>query len=321
VQIFRETYPTAETNILQDNIDQIDNDNTLRSMFSGDSFPTNPAPMVGQPCYRTDLKKLFVYTADGWVEIMGKPIYDPRSISADAFHMDNMTEGANTKIMTSAERDKLNNAVTGPASSIDGGIAVFDGTDGKAIKDAGFEPIKGPESSTSGNVAIYDGTTGKVLKDGGITSNVWDVIIEDQKPQGTGGGTFTKGAWQTRDLNTLVFNHNSLASLSNNRFTLPAGTYCIDWDAPAHRVNRHKTRLYNYTNSTVVAYGTNEYATAAVDEHGTASRSCGTTVITITDSTAFIIQHYSEASYSAGFGEASRFGTEVYTRVRIKKIA
>ena len=140
VQIFRETRPTAQTNILQDNIEQIDNDNTLRSMFSGDSFPTNPAPMVGQPCYRTDLKKLFVYTADGWVEIMGKPIYDPRSISADVFHMDNMTEGANTKIMTSAERDKLNNAVTGPASSIDGEIALFNGTSGKALKNSGLTP-------------------------------------------------------------------------------------------------------------------------------------------------------------------------------------
>jgi len=68
---------------------------------------------------------------------MGKPIYDPRSVSADAFHMDNMTEGINTKIMTSAERDKLANATVGPANSIDGGIAVFDGTDGKSLKVAG----------------------------------------------------------------------------------------------------------------------------------------------------------------------------------------
>ena len=115
VQIFRETRPTAATNILQDNIDQIDNDNTLRSMFSGDSFPTNPEPVLGQPCYRTDLNKLFIYTADGWVEIMGKPIYDPRSISADVFHMDNMTEGSNTKIMTAEERIKLNNTIVDPS--------------------------------------------------------------------------------------------------------------------------------------------------------------------------------------------------------------
>jgi len=156
-----------------------------------------------------------------------------------------------------------------------------------------------------------------------LNNRTWDVIIEDQKSSGTDGGTFSSGAWITRDLNTLVYNHDSLASLSNNRFTLPAGTYCIDWDAPGHRVNRHKTRLYNYTSSTVVAYGTNEYATAAKDEHGTASRSWGTAIVTITASTAFTIQHRSEASYNAGFGEPATpyfSATEVYTRVRIKKI-
>ena len=182
--------------------------------------------------------------------------------------------------------------------------------------------------NASGNVPVSNGTLninlnadlldGKHLSE--IGGGIWDVIIEDQKPSGTKGGGFDSGAWRTRDLNTLVYNHGSLASLSNNKFTLPAGTYCIDWDAPAHCVNRHKTRLYNYTNSTVVAYGTNEYAAADVDERETASRSWGTAIVTITASTAFTIQHYSQASYSAGFGEASSFGTEVYTRVRIKKI-
>ena len=276
VQIFRETRPTAETNILQDNIEQIDNDNTLRSMFSGDSFPTNPAPMVGQPCYRTDLKKLFVYTADGWVEIMGKPIYDPRSVSADVFHMDNMTEGANTKIMTAEERDKI---IT----------------------------LENDVNSLENDVSL-------------LNNRPWDVIIEDQKPSGTNGGRFDSGAWRTRDLNTLVYNHDSLASLSSNGFTLPAGTYCIDWDAPGQRVNRHKSRLYNCTNSSTVAYGANAYATAAVDEHGSSSRSWGTVIVTITGSTRFEIQHRSEASYSGGFGEITNFGIEIYTRVRIKKI-
>ena len=301
VQIFRETRPTAGTNILQDNIDQIDNDNTLRSMFSGDSFPTNPAPVVGQPCYRTDLKKLFIYTTDGWVEIMGKPIYDPRSVSADVFHMDNMTEGINTKIMTSAERDKLANATVGPANSIDGGIAVFDGTTGKAIKDSGKK--------------LSD-----VLLDVSQSNNrTWDVIIEDQKSSGTDGGKFNSGAWITRDLNTLVYNHDSLASLSNNRFTLPAGTYCIDWDAPAFDVDVHKTLLYNYTKSSIVAYGTSERSSASTVSAQT--RSFGTSIITIDQQTQFEIRHRcSNTQSDSGLGRAASFGTEIYTRVRIKKI-
>ena len=67
-QIYRATPPDATTNILQDNIDQINNDESLRSFFSGTSFPTSPAPVIGQPCYRTDEKLLYIYTADGWVE-------------------------------------------------------------------------------------------------------------------------------------------------------------------------------------------------------------------------------------------------------------
>lgn len=179
--------------------------------------------------------------------------------------------------------------------------------------------VTGPASSTDKNVAIFDGTSGKILKDGGITSNVWDVIIEDQKSQNTDGGTFASGAWQTRTLNTLVFNHNSLTSLSDNRFTLPSGTYCIDWDAPAFRVNRHQTALYNYSSSTIVAYGTSELSSEA---GATMNRSVGTKVVTISSSTSFTIQHICQSSYSdSGFGSATNFGTEVYTRVRIKKIA
>ena len=67
-QVYRATPPDATTNILQDNIDQINNDESLRSLFSGTSFPTSPAPVIGQPCYRTDEKLLYIYTADGWVE-------------------------------------------------------------------------------------------------------------------------------------------------------------------------------------------------------------------------------------------------------------
>ena len=152
-----------------------------------------------------------------------------------------------------------------------------------------------------------------------LNNRTWDVIIEDQKPSGTNGGTFTSGTWRTRDLNTLVFNHNSLASLSNNRFTLPAGTYCIDWDAPAYRVNRHKTALYNYSSSTIVAYGTSELSS---EGGATMNRSVGTKVVTISSSTSFTIQHICQSSYNnSGFGRATDFGTEVYTRVRIKKIA
>jgi hypothetical protein len=174
---------------------------------------------------------------------------------------------------------------------------------------------KGNQGSGSGlDADMVDGKHASELGGG------WDVILEDRKSSGVGGGTPVTGSWQVRVLNTIVYNNGVLISLSNNQFTLPAGTYCIDWDAPAHRSKRHKTRLYNSTNGTVVAYGTSESSSNNDGYSNTTNRSFGTTVVTVTGNTAFRIEHRFEKSWSGnGLGHDTGFGTEVYTRVRIKK--
>jgi hypothetical protein len=50
--------------------------------------------------------------------------------------------------------------------------------------------------------------------------------IEDQKAQNTDGGTFTNGAWRTRDLNTKVFDASVICSITKLPFT-SGGTYEI----------------------------------------------------------------------------------------------
>lgn len=52
-----QTFPTiASVDFVKDSLDEIlQRDETLRSAFSGTAFPTSPAPIVGQICYRTDL--------------------------------------------------------------------------------------------------------------------------------------------------------------------------------------------------------------------------------------------------------------------------
>lgn len=145
-----------------------------------------------------------------------------------------------------------------------------------------------------------------------------DVIIEDQKTAGTEGGTATSGSWETRDLNTLVRNVGTLASLSSNRFTLPAGTYYITWSAPAYSVDTHKTRLYNYTDTSSVALGTLEFADAGV------SRSFGSIVVTIAASKAFELQHrvrVTQASNGYGYQLSGLSDIEVYSRVEIWNIS
>ncbi len=61
--------------------------------------------------------------------------------------------------------------VVGPASVANGDVAVYDGTTGKLIKDTSLVAsslVVGPASAVSGNLAVYDGTTGKLIKDGGF---------------------------------------------------------------------------------------------------------------------------------------------------------
>lgn len=53
------------------------------------------------------------------------------------------------------------------------------------------------------------------------------MVVEDQKSNGIGGGTMSAGAWYTRDLNTVISNTITGASLSSNRITLPSGTYYV----------------------------------------------------------------------------------------------
>ncbi|MGB1278486.1 MAG: hypothetical protein ACPG5V_00885 [Vibrio cyclitrophicus] len=42
-------------------------------------------------------------------ELFSQPVYDPTLVEGDVFNMENMTEGANKKILTATERNKLDN--------------------------------------------------------------------------------------------------------------------------------------------------------------------------------------------------------------------
>jgi hypothetical protein len=179
----------------------------------------------------------------------------------------------------------------------------------------------------SGWVVLAPGTAVQALVSGGAAANVaWgkpsyapDVIIQDQKTSGTDGGTFNNTEDRTRTLNTLVRNLNSLASLSSNRFTLPAGTYFIEWSAPAYKVDSHQSLLYNVTDAVVVARGQSAFSNNGGDYAGNESSGCA--VVTIAASKAFEIRHRGSASTATvGFGRACGFSTEVYTIVRISKV-
>ena len=142
-------------------------------------------------------------------------------------------------------------------------------------------------------------------------------VIRDQKPSGTSGGTFTAGAYNTRDLNTID-DPSGFVALLSNQFTLQAGTYRISASAPVYEVNEHKIRIRNITDSTDAALGTSEYCGAG---DNTSNRSLANAIFTILDTKTFEIQHRcGTTKATVGYGIANALGVEVYTVVEIMKI-
>ena len=144
-------------------------------------------------------------------------------------------------------------------------------------------------------------------------------MLEDQKTAGTTGGT-SQTSFTKRDLNTEVSDADGIVSISNDQFTLGAGTYIIEWACPAYASGDNETRLYNATTSTSAAVGMSVWA----DSSGSGGSAVvpGKTVQTLTGSTTFEIQHRSTSSVASGFGNPNDLGGIcVYTQVMITKIA
>lgn len=144
------------------------------------------------------------------------------------------------------------------------------------------------------------------------------ILIQDQKAQNTSGGTFTSGSWQTRDLNTEVVDTGNNASVSSNQITLEAGTYRFRISCPALRVDNHQARLYNISDSTVVAYGTSEFNGSGGYQATTRSIIEGR--FTIAGSKVFEVQHRCVATFATvGLGAACNLATEIYTTAEFEK--
>ena len=145
------------------------------------------------------------------------------------------------------------------------------------------------------------------------------VLVRDEKTANTAGGTFTSGAWRTRDINTEVIDTAGICSISSNQITLEAGTYEADISAPASSCDRHNARLQNVTDATTVLDGTSEFS-AGVNYGST--RSLITGRFTISAQKTFEIQHQCQTTKATdGFGVASNFGVaEVYTVAKFVRV-
>lgn len=160
----------------------------------------------------------------------------------------------------------------------------------------------------------------KEVTAGGGSGGVSDlIIIQDQKASGTGGGTATSGAWQTRDLNTIVTDVGGHASIANNQVTLAAGTYEINASAPAFYCGVHRIRWYNVTDASEDVLG--QVAHSAMLSGSSTTLSVLSGRFTIAASKTFELQHRVDTTRTTnGFGMSTGWGTEIYSMVTLRKV-
>lgn len=144
------------------------------------------------------------------------------------------------------------------------------------------------------------------------------ILIRDEKANNVDGGTFTSGAWRTRDLNTIIANIGSHASLATNQITLAAGTYKVRARCPAFASNWHKCKLWNVTDAVNIFIGSNQFNPAS-----TQIPSFIEGRFTIAAPKVLELQHRCTATLAnVGFGIASNFSViEVYSCIEFWKEA
>lgn len=145
------------------------------------------------------------------------------------------------------------------------------------------------------------------------------VYYKDEKSSGTAGGTFTSGAWQTRDLQTTTGGILGAGALTSNQWTLPIGEYSIEAIASAHKTNQHKIKLRNITDASDEIIGSSERSHTS-DNTPTNAVMAGT--FSVSAIKTFEIQHQCVLTVATtGFGQPSSISVvEVYTQVKITKL-
>jgi hypothetical protein len=143
--------------------------------------------------------------------------------------------------------------------------------------------------------------------------------VKETQSSGTNGGTFTKGIWTTRNLNTIT-PPVSFLSISNNQITIQPGSYIMIVRAPAYGVNGNQIRFRNITNITTptYTYGMNSFVSGNNQKNAELYGNFNFDTVSVFD-----IQHICEVTKSnIGLGIATANGeVEIYTSVFIQKLS
>jgi hypothetical protein len=175
-------------------------------------------------------------------------------------------------------------------------------------------------ADAAGALAGVDDTGGALSIGGGGGTDY--LCYADEKASGAGGGTFTQGAWRTRDLTVERADTGGHGSLAGNQITLAAGTYRVYARAPGYACRGHQARLYDTTGSAELVLGSSVYADDGNGGLENAGYVQNDSIVqgrfTLSVSSVIELQHQCIAtSAGTGFGGNANIVTEVYAVVEL----
>lgn len=193
------------------------------------------------------------------------------------------------------------------------------------ILDTNIPPVDDTPGLTSGE-SVWATATGLETKSAddaktalGLTGLVGAYLLfrEELAPNGENG--LTQGSWETVPINTEVSDAGGYGSLAANVITLDAGTYRVRWRVCGFAVDSFQSRLWDDTNSAVVAYGSNAEISPTDTSSGYSMGEARFTVAAATQD--YILQALAElTNLTNGFGKANNFGgTEVYASIEFER--
>ena len=98
--------------------------------------------------------------------------------------------------------------------------------------------------------------TAGLTKTGGFGKfSSYAVIAKVRAADAADFGSYTTGAWRTRDLDTEISDEDDIVSISSNQFTLQAGNYLIHFGCSMFHINKHAIRLQNITDGSTAGVG------------------------------------------------------------------
>jgi len=276
---------------------------------------TRPAnPYEGQVIYETDTNNLRFWSGSAWESNKGAVISSaaPTSPAAGDIWYDS-DDGRAYIYYDDGSSQQWVEFGAPPSGST---IALASYADSAARTTAIPSPTEADLSylQDTNSVEVYDGSAWAPIGGGNVA------IFNETQASGTQGGSATAGSYVKRTLNNTVVNSISGASIASSVITLPAGTYKVEASAPAHRVNAHKLRLQDTTNTATLAVGGNAYEGSVDDSQTSAILS---TVITLAGSTNIELQHrFGTTKTTNGLGIYCAFGDdEIYSQIMITRIA